>query len=188
MNAFLRGFFLLAELVSFIAICLSAVIFVLTHLPHFALCLLLVDSHFTSAKLIFQTTSLGRIRQHITICLKVKCPPYGLLSIHSANTWGQEPLGSPNWEFNSIWGLLPFPGTRAVTWETGAISYLFCSSADPRILWVINSKKLFNSIGKLELLWFCFGWFHSKLDVLCHIFHLGCSLCRAKRLLKYFWS
>lgn len=61
-NDFLHSFFLRAELVSFIAICLSPVIFVLTYLPHFALCLLLVASHFTSAKLISQTASLRKIR------------------------------------------------------------------------------------------------------------------------------
>lgn len=78
----LHGFSLLAELVSFIAICLFPVIFVLAYLPHFALCLLLVASHFTSAKIISQTRT---VRSLIATCHKVKYPTHKLLSIQSTN-------------------------------------------------------------------------------------------------------
>lgn len=96
-------FFLLAELVSFTAICLCSVIFVLTYLPQFALCLFLVASHFTSAKIISQTARLRRIRSLlITTCLKIQSPSHELLSIRSVN------IGEPTRSTCAyrIWGFI----------------------------------------------------------------------------------
>lgn len=128
-NDLLHGFFLLAELVSFIAICLFLVIFVPTYLPHFALCLLLVASHFTSAKIITQIASLRTVRLLITASLKVKYPPRELLPIHSANIWG--PTRSTY--ALQIWSLIisefyyPLLVHKLLHDSQVHISYMFCS-------------------------------------------------------------
>lgn len=114
--------FLLAELVSFVAICLCWAIFVRTYLPQFALCLFPVASHFTSAKIIAQTASLRRIRSLITTRLKIQSPAHELLSIRPVNIGGptRNTCGLPNLGVLYIWVLLPFPGTEALPWQTGA--------------------------------------------------------------------
>lgn len=104
-NDFLHGFLLLTALVSFIAICLFPVIFVLTYLPH----LRCAFSHFTSAQPISQTASLRRLGSLLPLVSKLRTLPMNF--IHSFSKDLRAHLCLPNLGFNHIWVLLPFPGT-----------------------------------------------------------------------------